>query len=140
MAPRDRSRSIRAGPSLHRLVFLRRSGSTTAEAPHCYCFRSDSVQNRFGTNLSFWRRDRFVDLRTTSHARPEAKTEHLVRTTAIHAADWPAEPFPLGRHVTQPNHSLQLTGRPPRGRLRQPDTMSVLRADRRGRHAAELNR
>jgi len=36
------------------------------------------------------------------------------------------------------NHSLQLTGRPLRGRLRQPGTMSVVRAGRRRRPAAEL--
>ena len=38
------------------------------------------------------------------------------------------------------NHSLQLTGHPPRGRLRQPGTMSVVRPGRRRWPAAELNR
>ncbi len=43
-------------------------------------------------------------------------------------------------HAVLPNHSLQLTGRPPRDRRRQPGTMSVVRADRRHQPAAELNR
>ena len=38
------------------------------------------------------------------------------------------------------NHSLQLTGRRLRGRLRHPGTMSVVCANRRRRPAAELNR
>ncbi len=44
------------------------------------------------------------------------------------------------RSAEPANHSLQLTGRPLRDRLRQPGTMCVVSAGARCRSAAELNR